>query len=575
MRWTVGKKIGSGFALGVAILILVGAVSYISTLKFIGSAHWVTHSYQVLETSQALLSNLENAETGQRGYLITGDGRYLAPYNGAATAVSSDIAALRRLTADDPVQRQRLEALQPLIAAKFAELRETIELRRKKGLPAALPIVLSNQGKENMDAIRKIVGSMEGRERSLLNQRDTEEKARARRTELVIAYGMPLGLILLALVGFMTSRNITRPLRFLSLAAERISQGDLKMDLPSDRRSDEVGVLARAFSVMARSLESLARAAERIAAGDMSVELMPRSAQDVLGNAFVLMRDRLRRTAAEIQESVNVLGSSASQILASTTQVASGAAETATAVAQTTTTVEEVKQTAQLSTQKAQYVSEAAQRSAQVAQTGKLSVAEAIERMNRIREQMEAIAESTVRLSEQSQAIGEIIATVSDLADQSNLLAVNAAIEAAKAGEQGKGFAVVAQEVRTLAEQSKQATARVRSILGDIQKATTAAVMATEQGSKAVEAGVKQSAQAGESVQKLAESIAEASQAATQILASARQQLVGMDQVALAMENIKQASSQNVASTSQAETAAQNLHALGQKLRELVAQYRV
>jgi len=179
------------------------------------------------------------------------------------------------------------------------------------------------------------------------------------------------------------------------------------------------------------------------------------------------------------------------------------------------------------------------------------------------------------KLSEHSQAIGEIIATVNDLADQSNLLAVNAAIEAAKAGEQGKGFAVVAQEVRGLAEQSKQATAQVRAILTDIQKATSAAVMATEQGTKAVEAGVKQSADAGQAIRALGDSITESAQAATQIAASSQQQMVGTDQVALAMENIKQASTQNVAGTKQAETAAQNLHDLGQKLKQLVEKYKV
>ena len=110
-------------------------------------------------------------------------------------------------------------------------------------------------------------------------------------------------------------------------------------------------------------------------------------------------------------------------------------------------------------------------------------------------------------LSEQSTAIGEITATVADIAEQSNLLAVNAAIEAAKAGEQGKGFAVVAQEVKSLAEQSKQATGQVRSILSDIQKGINTAVMLTERGSKASEAGVKQSAVAGESIQVLVEQV--------------------------------------------------------------------
>ncbi len=277
-----------------------------------------------------------------------------------------------------------------------------------------------------------------------------------------------------------------------------------------------------------------------------------------------------RTITRQLRESVAQLSTSSAEILATTTQVASGAAETAASVSETTATVEEVKQTAQVSSQKARNVSDSAQKASQVSQSGRKSVEEAMQGMQRIQEQMESIAESIVRLSEQSQAIGEIIATVNDLAEQSNLLAVNAAIEANKAGEQGKGFVVVAQEVKSLAEQSKQATAQVRTILGDIQRATSAAVLATEQGSKAVQAGVKQTAETGESIRLLADSIVEAAQAATQIAASSQQQMVGMDQVALAMENIKQASVQNVAGTRQAEVAAQSLHELGQKLSDLI-----
>ncbi|MDA8388700.1 MAG: PAS domain-containing methyl-accepting chemotaxis protein [Nitrospiraceae bacterium] len=284
--------------------------------------------------------------------------------------------------------------------------------------------------------------------------------------------------------------------------------------------------------------------------------------------------ENLKRVMSQVQDSVNILAPASTEILSTTTQVSSSVTETASAVTETLTTVEEVKQTAIVSSQKAHNVSETAQKTEQASKGGKKSVEESIDLMGRIRQQMESVAESIVKLSEQSQAIGEIISTVNDLAAQSNLLAVNAAIEAARAGEQGKGFGVVAQEIRSLAEQSKQATAQVRTILGEIQKATSAAVLATEQGSKAVEAGVKQSYQAGESIRVLAESITEAAQAASQIVASSQQQLVGMDQIVSAMNNIKTASEQNVAGTRQTETAAQNINALGQKLKLLVDQYK-
>ncbi len=277
-----------------------------------------------------------------------------------------------------------------------------------------------------------------------------------------------------------------------------------------------------------------------------------------------------RSITRQLRESVSQLSTSSAEIMATTTQVAAGAAETAASVSETTATVEEVKQTAQLASHKARTVSDSAQRASKVSQSGRKSVEESMQGIQLIQEQMESIAESIVRLSEQSHSIGEIIATVNDLAEQSNLLAVNAAIEAAKAGDQGKGFAVVAQEVKSLAEQSKQATTQVRTILGDIQKATGTAVLATEQGNKAVQDGVKQTGETGEAIRLLADSVNEAAQAATQIAASSQQQMVGMDQVAQAMENIKQASVQNVAGTKQAEVAAQSLHELGRKLSEMI-----
>lgn len=575
MTWSIGKKIGSGFGLALVMLATVGAVSYDSTTKLIDSAGWVQHTHEVLERLDQVLSEMKDAETGQRGYVITGEGRYFEPYQGARDRAAQELKYVRELTADNPIQQQQLTALEPLVASKFAVLQETIDLRRTQGFEAAAKVVLTDRGKNAMDSIRNLVGEMKEEEIGLLARRSVEEKTRAHRTEMTIIAGTLCSFVFLSLAGIFLTRNIAVPLGELSAAAERIASGDLSVSFISDSRRDEVGILAATFAEMTGSLARMARLAEQISSGDLTVEVKAKSDKDILAKAFAGMVAKLRRVTGEMQASIGILSSSAQQIVATTTQVAAAATETAAAVTETTTTVEEVKQTAQLATQKARYVSESAQRAAQVSESGKKSAIESIDAMKQIREQMESIAESIVRLSEQSQTIGEIMLSVNDLAEQSNLLAVNASIEAAKAGDQGRGFAVVAQEVRNLAEQSKQATTQVRSILNDIQKATNAAVMVTEQGSKAVEAGVRQSLQAGDSVQKLGESIAEAAQAATQIAASSQQQMVGMDQVAQAMENIKTASTQNVASTKQTEIAAKDIGELGRKLAELVALYRV
>lgn len=280
-----------------------------------------------------------------------------------------------------------------------------------------------------------------------------------------------------------------------------------------------------------------------------------------------------RRLEEQVQATATILAASTTEIMATLTQLVTSTTETAAAVTQTATTIEEVKQSAMIANLKAQAMSGVGQAAIQVAQTGERAVGEAANGLSHIREQMEVIAHSVIRLGEQSQTIGEIIATVKDLAEQSNLLAVNAAIEAANAGEHGKGFTVVAREVKRLAEQSKHATEQVRTILSDIQKASTSAVLVTEKGAKSVEVGVAQAMDAGGSIRTLAKNMVDAAQTMTQVAASSQQQLVGMDQVAQAINSIKTASSQNATGMHQIGGAVQQLDHLGQALKALIEEY--
>ncbi|TEB14894.1 Frizzy aggregation protein FrzCD [Pelotomaculum sp. FP] len=360
--------------------------------------------------------------------------------------------------------------------------------------------------------------------------------AEGKQAAIAMFFMLVIGLTLSLGLGILITRRITRPLKTAVMIADQISMRDLKVEVPINYGRDEAGLMIQAFLKMA---------------------------------------ENLRGEIKQIFGGVDVLVSSASEISASTIQFTASATETAAAVSETTTTIEELRQTAKLSTQKANYISEVTHKAVQASQEGQKKVEQTLEEMYRIRQQMESIAESVVRQSEQSQAIGEIISSVDDIAEQSNLLAVNASIEAAKAGEEGKGFAVVAQEIKSLAKQSKRATAQVRTILNDIQKATSSAVMATEQGSKMVELGVTQSTGAGESIKEMARSIYEALQAVTQIAASAQQQFAGTEQTAMAMENIRLASNQNVEGSRKIETAARNLDDLGKNLRQLAERYSV
>jgi methyl-accepting chemotaxis protein len=277
-----------------------------------------------------------------------------------------------------------------------------------------------------------------------------------------------------------------------------------------------------------------------------------------------------RAVSRPLHQTSNVLAAGATEILATTAQQASSATQTSAAVTETVATVDEVAQTAEQAAQRARAVAETAQRAAEIGRAGTAAIDESIAGMGTVRSQVESMARSILALADQAQAIGEITSTVSEIAEQTNLLALNAAVEAARAGEHGRGFSVVAAEIRSLAEQSKKSTVQVRQILGEIQRATNAAVVATEQSTRDVADGTRKVGAAGDTIRELADAVGEAATASAQIVASAGQQAAGMQQIRQAMQSIQEATQQNLASTRQAEQAAQDLTAQGGHLLSLV-----
>ena len=478
---TVTRKLTAGFAVPLVVLVVIGWAAYGSITTLLESAKLVGHTHEVRGAIGDVLVDVLNAETRQRGYLITHASEYEAPFHESMSRIDADLNALASLIVDAG-QQQRLQPLKELVTTKKAQMNVLMQAAQEGKLDSAAEKEKVLKGRNYTEEIRTAVRELEAGETALLKQRQASEERMSANTLNTILYGTILAFLVVGAVGVYVSRSIT------------VSVGEL----------------------------------------------------------------------------TNNLASSTAEILAGTTQQASGAQEQAAAVTETVATVDEVVQTSEQAAQRAKAVAESSQRAVEVGKAGRRAVDETVTAMGAVKEQSESIAESILALAEQAQAIGEIIATVNDIAEQTNLLALNAAIEASRAGEQGKGFAVVAGEIKALADQSKKATGQVRQILGEIQKATNSSVLLTEEGTKSVAAALKAVSQAGETIKALAETITEAAQAATQIAASAGQQATGMSQIHQAMKNVNQVTNQNLASTKQAERAAQDLNALGVKLKQLV-----
>jgi len=209
MGWSIGGKINIGFGVALGFMVIIGVVSHHSARQLMETVRLETHTHKVLNELHDVLMQLQRAETGQRGYILTGEDGYLAPYKKGLAAIETELAALRRLTADNPDQQRRLDRLEPLVDAKFAELEQTISLHDSAGFEAAVAVVRSGYGKRLMDDMRRLIEAMESEEESLLQVRAARAETTEQRMTLVITAGSVLAFGFVMFAGVGIHRDIT------------------------------------------------------------------------------------------------------------------------------------------------------------------------------------------------------------------------------------------------------------------------------------------------------------------------------------------------------------------------------
>ncbi|MBU7006260.1 methyl-accepting chemotaxis protein [Phosphitispora fastidiosa] len=454
-------------------------------------------------------------------------------------------------------------------------LAKMVDLQKRYEDICAQVKILIDSGRENevtpyTDEAGKIFAELEtlGDEFVKLNEQASQdgilaEAQRAERTQIISIVVSVLAALLSIGTGLYLSRSISRPVVALSAALARVADGDLSVEKVRATTSDEVGQMTMAFNTM---LESLRDMINQISSSSQSVaatseELSSNGEEATRATEQVVKAiEQIAAGAGEQSKSVTETVKVVEQVSQAIEQIASGAQEQSKNVLSSTELVNGMVQKIDTMAGGMETVRKVAEQSKTVAESGGESVEKTVAGMHKVKDASSDTALKIRELGEQSQKIGEIIEVIDDIAEQTNLLALNAAIEAARAGEHGKGFAVVADEVRKLAERSGKATKEIAELITGIQKGTTAAVESMEIGAREVEEGVILAQEAGKALEEIMAGVKTSSEHVNQIMGIINDILKGSQEVAKTVNNVAAITEENTAATEEMAASAQQVN---------------